>query len=429
MKNQSLNWCLLLLATMWAAGSFLGLGLVLPAAAKVKSPSVVTASKDDPGCRPCVSQAASMFASGKDLEAAELLRQWQNRCPHNVQLHLLLSTILVRLGGKGGEAEQAAALAVTASPTSVPARLQYALVLMGNGNHVQASQQFEKVVELEPNNYEAWSSLSSLYKALQEDERAEQCAARAADLEPATRSVRLKTLRNLERAGKLNEATAELKRLIGNREYGPEFMQELANEAMRLGAYDEAIQSCELASQAYPKSMAPLKTMALAQYFKHDFQSCLQTSKRMLTLDPGQADGSSLAGLALVKLGRTDEADKGIQEVLSRHPESALALLALGSLQFVKGEYDQSSTSLERSVEMDPTLGQYPELCFTLAQALDKQEEHEFALSYYKKSLSNGLTGEEAAVARQAVQRLESTGKETGDKSSRVTLPPVSAGE
>src|SRR5262249_6419917 len=154
--------------------------------------------------------------------------------PGNPQLHLLLSTILIRMGGHGEEAEQSAATAAAIAPTSVPAHLQYALVLTGNGNNLKAVEQFEKVVQLEPGSYEAWSSLASLYRALQEDSKADQCASRAADLEPATRTVRLRTLKNLERSGKGPQATAELKRLINNRDYSPEFLQELAGEAMSL---------------------------------------------------------------------------------------------------------------------------------------------------------------------------------------------------
>jgi tetratricopeptide (TPR) repeat protein len=413
------------LTALLAAAVLLLPGLSCQARSKPSAPTQAT--KDDPGCRACVSQAASLFASGKNLQAAELLRQWRARCPGNAQLHLLLSTILVRLGGHGQEAEQCAAAAVSASPSSVPAHLQYALVLLSNGNNMQAAHQFEKVTELEPSNYEAWSSLASLYKALQEDDRAGRCAARAADLEPGTRTVRLRTLKNLERSGRTKDAVAELKRLINSSDFGPEFMQELASEAMFLGAYDEAIQASSRVCESYPRSAAPLRVMALAQLLKHDYNGCLETSKKMISLDPKSGDGRSLEGLALVKLGRLDEAEKGIQSVLDVQPELALALLAMGNLKFARGEHEAAGDNLQHAVEVDPALGRYPEVCFTLAQAFDKQGEREFSLSYYKKSLANGLSGDDATSARQAVERLESAGATGGAIRSGRTLPPIPA--
>ncbi len=400
-----------------------------PGLSKAKRSPAAKASQDDPGCRSCVSQAASLFASGKNQQAADILRGWRDRCPRNPQLHLLLSTILIRLGGHGEEAGQAAAQAVTAAPASVPAHLQYALVLTGNGENVKAVEQFERVVELEPGSYEAWSSLASLYKALQEDDKASHCAARAADLEPTTRTVRLRTLKNLERSGKVPEATAELKRLINNSEYGPEFLQELAGEAMRLGAYDEAIQAGSRVTEAYPKSIAPLRLIGLAQLFKRDYNGCLETSKKIILLEQKSGDGHSLGGLALVKLGRSQEAEKEIQSALATQPELPLALLAVGNLHFAKGEFEAAGEQLQHSIEVDPALGRYPDVCFTLAQAFDKQGEREFSLSYYKKSLANGLAGDDATSARQAISRLESAPVAAGSGTSGHKLPQIPAGE
>ncbi len=144
-----------------------------------------TVGTDDPGCLSCVSQAASMFAMGKSKEAAELLRLWSNRCPHNAQLHLLLSTIYMRLGPQLDQAEVSASQAVSLLPESVAAHLQYALVLSANKKDIEAIGEFKKVTELDPLSYEAWSSLSNLYSELQEDDLARQCAMKASDLEPS----------------------------------------------------------------------------------------------------------------------------------------------------------------------------------------------------------------------------------------------------
>lgn len=46
------------------------------------------------------SKASGLFARGNTLEAANCLREWLPKCPNNLQMHLLLNTILTRLPDK-----------------------------------------------------------------------------------------------------------------------------------------------------------------------------------------------------------------------------------------------------------------------------------------------------------------------------------------
>src|SRR5207302_503967 len=104
---------------------------------------------DDPGCHKCVSEAASLFARGKSREAVDLLKEWTDRCPHSSQLHLLLSTILMRTN-KLEDAEIEAGKAAAVAPDLVAAHLQYGLTLMANAHHAKAAREFERVTELDP---------------------------------------------------------------------------------------------------------------------------------------------------------------------------------------------------------------------------------------------------------------------------------------
>jgi len=367
-------------------------------------------AQDDPGCRGCVSQAASLFASGKNGAAADLLRSWSGRCPRNAQLHLLLSTVLLRLGPThAAEAQQAAAEAVKIAPNSIAAHLQYALALMTNESFLKATQEFESVVELDPGSYEGWSSLASLYGQLHEDDRAQVCARKAADLEPSSKTVRLRMLKNLEHSGKTVEARAELKRLVTSGGYGPEFLQELAAEAVSIGANEEAITACSKVIEAYPKSAAPLKLMARAQLNSCDYGGCLETTDKLLAMNANNDEAHALKGLALLKRGSLDEADREFQAALGRQPELPLALLGKGELLLLRGNYQAASETVLHSMDADPALEKDSQACYTLAQALEKQGDRDASLQYYKHSLSYGLAGEEAASAKEAVARLEST--------------------
>src|SRR5207249_6688368 len=102
----------------------------------------------------------------------------------------------------------------------------------------------------------------------------------------------------------------------------------------------------------------------------------------------------------LVKLGKTNEAEKQIQQIVSKQPELALALLAQGDLQFAKGEYDNAVQTIRHSLDNDAGLSKSADVCFTFAQALEKQGDTIESLEYYKRSIANGLSGDGAASAQ-----------------------------
>jgi Flp pilus assembly protein TadD len=323
----------------------------------------------------------------------------------------MLSTVLLRLGGHIEEALHAAEQAVAAAPDSVPAHLQLGLLLSAADNSMRAVQELSRTVELDPGNYEAWSTLATTYSKLHEDSKSQECANKAADLEPTTRTVRLRMLHNLEHAGKVAEAKAELKRLVNNSEFSPEFLEQLAGEAIEIGDWDDALVAGNKVAEAYPKATAPLKLMAIAQFNGRNYQDSLKSARRMQELDAQSAEARALQGRALLKLGSAEQAEKEVEESLSRQPELPLGQLAQGELDFSRGKYAAASEHLSSSIEGDPALGKVPEICFMLAQALEKQGEHENSLSYYKKSLAHGLSGDDAGSAREAIARLGGTGK------------------
>lgn len=369
-------------------------------------PTRAASQQDDAGCRDCVSKAASLFASGHSLDAARLLESRQDRCPRNAQLHLLLSTILVRLGGRNEEALAAARRATAAAPGSVAAHLQLGLLLSAAENNTQAASELEKTIELDPSSYEAWSTLSNVYARLHEDDRAQDCATKAADLEPATKIMRLRVLKNLERAGKRAEASAELKRLIEGSDSSPEFMQQLAEEAMATGDWDDALIAAEKVSHSYPKAASPLKMVAMAQFNKHSYTDCLATTKKLLQMEPASADSLAMKGRALVKLDDAAGAEKDLQQALSCQSDLPLALLGMGELEFSRGNFAAASQGIMSAIDSDLSYSQVPEILFMLARAFDKQNDRANALTYYRKSLEKGLTGESAGETRSAIDRL-----------------------
>jgi predicted Zn-dependent protease len=347
---------------------------------------------DDPGCRSCIANAAALFAQGKNKEAAQLLREWAPKCPNSSQLHLMLSTVLLRVGADIAEVEATARSAVAADEHSIAARLQLALVLTNNNKTAEGIEQLKKVTELDPANYEAWSSLAAAYKVLRKDDLASQAAGTAAELEPNTMQVRLSVLRNLRKTGKLDAAKTELKKLLSGKNTSPVLMQELAQEALLIGDYEDAITCAKNVLSKFAKSVPALKMMALANYCQADYAASLAVANQLLESDKENPDGLAMKGLALLKLNRAGEAEAPVSAALSRQPDSSLALLGSGALQATKGNTDSAIDQLVQVLDADASSAQ--------SQGLPEPLAHlELAAIYQKLGRASAASDEARAAA------------------------------
>jgi len=71
--------------------------------------------------------------------------------------------------------------------------------------------------------------------------------------------------------------------------------------------------------------------------------------------DSQDKDSQKVAGAAaLVRAGKLDEAEGRLWEVLSRHPENAVALNLLGSIRLQQKRYAESETLLRRAISLAP---------------------------------------------------------------------------
>jgi len=306
---------------------------------------------EDPGCHDCIAKAATLFATGNSVDAAALLQSWRQKCPKNAQLRILLSTILIRTRTQSVEAESVAREAVELAPKSLTAHMQYALTSMLNGKTVQATQQFEAVVQLEPSNYEAWSALGSLYSQLHEDEKSQAAQQKAAALEPSVQTVRLRQLRNLARSSKPGALSAELKQLISTNDNEPEALSLIAQEAGELGAYDAAVTAADRVLIAYPQSASAIKSKAIAQLFLDQPESAASLATDLLRQDKTAAEMYAVNSIAAALLGRLNESREDLETAQRLQPRLALTNLAAAHRALQEGRLKDASVAAQAALQ------------------------------------------------------------------------------
>jgi tetratricopeptide (TPR) repeat protein len=294
--------------------------------------------------------------------------------------------------------------------------LKNGISLFKSGEYLQASTELERAVNLNPKCYEAWSALADIYQHLHEDEKAAQAQAKASHLEPTSKAANIRLLKNLRQAGHTDKACAEVNRLLAEPGTSAGFCQELAEEALALGALDQAIQASQRVLAERPQSNRALRTLCFSQFFKHDYAGCAASAEKILTSDKNQKEAQILLSLSQTKLdsatAQTDnqmsikqQAEKRIESLCEENSDLPMAKWALGFLRFDQGNYELASELLQSAFDAEPSM--HPELCYILACALDKSGLPDDSLQYYKLSLRRGLSGDDEKSARAAVERIQ----------------------
>jgi eukaryotic-like serine/threonine-protein kinase len=165
----------------------------------------------------------------------------------------------------------------------------------------------KRTVEIDPAFAEAYSSISSSYAQLGEQERAADYARKAYELR--------------EKASEVERLAIEVNYYeVGTRE--PE----------------KAAQMCELWSQAYPRDARPLRDLGFMYSTLGKHEKALEAARQAMQLGPHTVGYYFGLGGDYTSLNRFDEAEAVYKEAEHRNLEDESLLLARYQLAFVKGD-------------------------------------------------------------------------------------------
>lgn len=316
---------------------------------------------EDPGCKECVKNAASLFARGDNDGALASLKAWQGKCSKNLQLHLLLNTVLLRSKNRQEEALQAARQACQIDPNSSLAHLQTAMTLVMLGQGAEALPEFEKVVNLDPTSYEAWQALAEAYGASGEKEKEAEAKRRASSLNPAAQDGRNRLIASLDKVGNDSQVRAEFKKLCQDEQIPSELFLNLGRNAISMGYFTEGLACLERFSTSQKEGPALceaawLKTVAL---YLEGSRGNQQFSKSIDNLKGGQKyciRATAWTGLKELDLGNYQAAAKLISEARDKAPTDPGVLFALGKLALAEGKYKDCIEKMEDAIKAEPAL-------------------------------------------------------------------------
>jgi tetratricopeptide (TPR) repeat protein len=154
----------------------------------------------------------------------------------------------------------------------------------------------------------------------------------------------------------LKGATGEAQQAVGLAPDLPMAHYALGLTLLRRNWLDEAKAAAQECVRLDAFNPAHFALLAAIEMEGRNWPAALEQAENGLALDPDHSWSTNLRAMALVKLGRRDEASAAMGEALSRNPESAIGHANQGWTLLHRGDHRQAMVHFKEALRLDPNL-------------------------------------------------------------------------
>lgn len=219
----------------------------------------------------------------------------------------------------------------------------------------------------------------------------------------------LKAAEFMRRQGRLDEAEAACRRIIADHPRLVEGHIALGTICEQKDLGTEAYEAFKHAVGLDPKSPIAWRRFGRCLFLIKEFDAALIALEKAMSLAPPNLETMLFLGRALQQVERNVDALAMFAEAAERFPDSALLLLEKALMQQAMGQFDIARATLERVIELDPTM---VEAHFRLATMGETLKHKDVSLSRLDAMAASETLGiPRRAAAQFAVARIHTRAK------------------
>ncbi len=227
-------------------------------------------------------------------------------------------------------------------------------ILYDKGHVDEAITQFQKALEIRPNDVEAHNGLgSALLQKGQKDEAIAQFQ-KALELQPNNAMPHYNLGLALRRKGQVDEAIIQFKRAVELQTKYPDAHNNLGVVLLQKGQVDEAITQFQKALELKPDSTMAYDNLGIAFLERGEVDEAIAHLQKALELQPANAGAHNNLGLALLQKGRVGEAITHCQKALELRPNYPEACYNLGNALVQKSQMREAITCFQKALALQP---------------------------------------------------------------------------
>jgi|GEM_PF-4754349 len=268
-------------------------------------------------------------------------------------------------------------------------------IYFGMENYERAEECYDKALNMDPKNEEAWNNKGFLYFTQGKFENALYCYERAIDINPSYRQAWYNKGYTYHAMGNLSKAIYNYwmaLRIDSNDEVA---WNNMGNALYNLGKYMESIpyfmKSVKINSN-YEIAWNNIGN-ALDRMGMHQFS--IPFHEKALSINPKFDYAWHAKGHALCELGRYEEALEFLERAIELNPEYGETWYWRGFALYNLERYEEAIESLKRATEVDDTLIKAWELIGDIYALLDYDVE---SWRYYNEALKRGNSEDKARI-------------------------------
>lgn len=251
------------------------------------------------------------------------------------------------------------------------------------GNYQRAIKDFDRAIELDPEDAKTYCNRGLAYASLGNHRRAIEDYNKGIEVDSQYAQTYLNRGALYGQLGNYQKAIKDFGTAI---ELDPQFAQAYSNRGLayqRLGRYQPAIEDFDKAIGLEPQNVKAYVRRGHTYAAKGEYEKAISDYEQVLKIDPDNVQAcSNLGCLYIDKEIDLEQGLRLIKKALSITPENPAIVAGLGRAYYRKGMFDEALEELERAIKLG---GDDAQLHEHLAKVYEKKERYEEAVKAWKK--------------------------------------------
>ena len=351
--------------------------------------------KQEPDNEPALEQLSQLLIDeGRPQEAIELLEQAVSDSA-SPDLYDLLGEAYSQLKSYS-KAEAAYRRAVDEDPDDPGHRHGLAQALMAQDKYAAALEQFQKLSQLEPGNWENHLRASQLERHLGQFNEAESSLARARQLAPGNLEILYNEALLEEEEGRFEDAVKILTDAIAGIKNEPGtnanalgiLYEQLGHTYRDQGNYSAALEAFQEMAKANPDSAKRAQMLTIDTYREsHDMDRAIAEAKKALDQDPKSREATITLALLYGEKSETSTAMELLQRLLKGTDADQEIYIDLAQAQSRGKKFSEAEQSAQKAEQMAQDTEARQTAWFMLGSIYERQKKYDLAEQEFRKVL------------------------------------------
>ncbi|MYC69347.1 MAG: tetratricopeptide repeat protein [Gemmatimonadetes bacterium] len=299
-----------------------------------------------------------LYEQGRYEEALDAYRVAAAQLPDYDKIHVNLGMVLKELS-RFEEAETYFRRAISLNPQTENTYHRLGNVLYEQGRYEEALEATHIAIKQAPNSSEIHTNLGAILKALGRFEEAETHFRRAIALDPQVGDAYLNLGTALYEQSRYEEALEATRIAVEQASVFSQAHTNLAEILSKLGRYDEAMNALAQAVALDPSSSQAAELhFRMGQMARENgqFEAAAEHYMHTLKADPHHAEALHWLATLRAQQQRYEEMLELLQRFVALHPNDAATYSNMGIALVFLGRNDEALRSFDQALSLDPTL-------------------------------------------------------------------------